>query len=407
MEQLVNAYLDYRYRDTGDGLPAPEESEASTQYLMDVELVDMFTRRCATLPYKLHHLYPNEVLIYHGYIGCSPVLPTVSVSLRTLASYHQIHRICPRFGIQAQTEHGHDTQCKLLCHLHDTPYCPYLNVQLTIAYDVYLDILGRVNCQIKKALGCDTDNWQMLNSCPACFYRLEDEPALDFDWLVSIDGNNSLKRWDTSTYGVSPRVDTRHACSDYWLDDDYVDRFKYEVSSRTNHDSDTDNWQDLASADPDVPTSFTCVEQWRNAGPEQRKRMFSMFHETGIFIASCHHRFVLLFSHTICAKYPLAVISKLMSVYSKNGGCAYDIGCAFSTTLRNSSLGPQSEDLKLHMMVGAFHGHAHNRMCQLDWHPCWRLNHPCVILVMVCLFGCLHKRLERTLYSTLLVLLPQ
>ncbi|KAI5997581.1 hypothetical protein EDD15DRAFT_2162612 [Pisolithus albus] len=192
MEQLVNAYLDYRYRDTGDGLPAPEESEASTQYLMDVELV----------------------LIYHGYIGCSPVLPTVSVSLRTLASYHQIHRICPRFGIQAQ--------CKLLCHLHDTPYCPYLNVQLTIAYDVYLDILGRVNCQIKKALGCDTDNWQMLNSCPACFYRLEDEPALDFDWLVSIDGNNSLKRWDTSIYGVSPRVDTRHARSDYWLDDDYT-----------------------------------------------------------------------------------------------------------------------------------------------------------------------------------------
>ncbi|KAI6011388.1 hypothetical protein PISMIDRAFT_55938, partial [Pisolithus microcarpus 441] len=304
-------------------------------------------------------------LIYHGYIGCSPVLPTVAVSLRTLASYHQIHRICPRFGIQAQ--------CKLLCHLHDTPYRPYLNVQLTIAYDVYLDILGRVNCQMKKALGRDTDNWRMLNSCPACFYRLEDEPALDFDWLVSIDGNNSLKRWDTSTYGVSPRVDTRRARSDYWLDDDYVDRFKYEVSSRTNRDSDTDNWQDLASTDPDVPTSFTCVERWRNAGPEQRKRMFSMFHETGIFITSCRHRFVLLACNMVksgeLAKYPLAIISKLISVYGKNGGCAYDIGCAFSTTLRNSSLGPQSEDLKLRMMVGAFHGHAHNRMCQLDWHP--------------------------------------
>ncbi|KAI6011365.1 hypothetical protein BKA83DRAFT_4467060 [Pisolithus microcarpus] len=296
----------------------------------------------------------RQALIYHGYIGCSPVLPTVAVSLRTLASYHQIHRICPRFGIQAQ--------CKLLCHLHDTPYRPYLNVQLTIAYDVYLDILGRVNCQMKKALGRDTDNWRMLNSCPACFYRLEDEPALDFDWLVSIDGNNSLKRWDTSTYGVSPRVDTRRARSDYWLDDDYVDRFKYEVSSR-----------DLASTDPDVPTSFTCVERWRNAGPEQRKRMFSMFHETGIFITSCRHRFVLLACNMVksgeLAKYPLAIISKLISVYGKNGGCAYDIGCAFSTTLRNSSLGPQSEDLKLRMMVGAFHGHAHNRMCQLDWHP--------------------------------------
>ncbi|KIK25127.1 hypothetical protein PISMIDRAFT_70197, partial [Pisolithus microcarpus 441] len=65
MERLVNAYLDYRYRDTGDGLPAPEESEAGAQCLTDVELVDMFTRRRATLPYKLHHLYPNEALIYH------------------------------------------------------------------------------------------------------------------------------------------------------------------------------------------------------------------------------------------------------------------------------------------------------------------------------------------------------
>jgi len=65
----------------------------------------------------------------------------------------------------------------------------------------------------------------------------------------------------------------------------------------------------------------------------------------------------------------LAIISKLLSVYGQNGGCAYDIGCAFSTTLRNSCLGAQAEDLKLRMMVGAFHGHAHNRMCQLDWHP--------------------------------------
>ncbi|KAI6029499.1 hypothetical protein BKA83DRAFT_4047147, partial [Pisolithus microcarpus] len=106
------------------------------------------------------------------------------------------------------------------------------------------------------------------------------------------------------------------------------------------------------------------------------KRMFSMFHESGIFIASCWHQFVLLACNMVksgelyvLAKYPLVIISKLLAVYSKNGGCVYDIGCAFSTTLQNSSLGPQSEELKLRMMVGAFHGHAHNRMCQLDWHP--------------------------------------
>ena len=136
-------------------------------------------------------------------------------------------------------------------------------------------------------------------------------------------------------------------------------------------------------------TAFTCVERWHNAGPDQRKKMFSMFAESGIFIASCRHQFNLLACDMIrsgelyvvpftwlslywctlsSAKYPLVILSKLLSVYGKNGGCAYDIGCVFSTTLRNSSLGSQADNLKLCMMVGTFHRHAHNRMCQLDWH---------------------------------------
>ena len=34
-----------------------------------------------------------------------------------------------------------------------------------------------------------------------------------------------------------------------------------------------------------------------------------------------------------------------------------------------SSIGPKVQRLGLRFMVGAFHGHAHNRLCQLDWHP--------------------------------------
>lgn len=69
------------------------------------------------------------------------------------------------------------------------------------------------------------------------------------------------------------------------------------------------------------------------------------------------------------AKYPLAIVDKLLSVYGANGGCAYDIGCTFAKTLETSSLGPVAAELNLRMMVGSFHGHAHNRRCQLDWHP--------------------------------------
>jgi hypothetical protein len=69
------------------------------------------------------------------------------------------------------------------------------------------------------------------------------------------------------------------------------------------------------------------------------------------------------------AKYPLAIIDRLLSVYGPNGGCAYDIGCVFSKTVDTSSLGPRTQALGLCFMVGTFHGHAHNRLCQLDWHP--------------------------------------
>jgi len=57
--------------------------------------------------------------------------------------------------------------------------------------------------------------------------------------------------------------------------------------SDTDHD---DDWEDVQAGSG----AHTCVDRWRNAGPEQRKKMFALFDETGIFLACCHHRFALL-----------------------------------------------------------------------------------------------------------------
>ena len=38
-------------------------------------------------------------------------------------------------------------------------------------------------------------------------------------------------------------------------------------------------------------------------------------------------------------------------------------------TLRKSSLGPKAVAFRLSGVVPAFHGHAHNRGCQVQWHP--------------------------------------
>jgi hypothetical protein len=57
-----------------------------------------------------------------------------------------------------------------------------------------------------------------------------------------------------------------------------------------------------------------------------------------------------------------------MEVFRSRFLLDYDIACAFFKTLMNSSLGPKARELMIRMLVGSFHGHAHNRGCQLDWH---------------------------------------
>ncbi|KAI5994436.1 hypothetical protein EDD15DRAFT_2387767 [Pisolithus albus] len=315
-----------------------------------------------------HHIFPNENLIYHGYLGCSPVYPTVAISLHTLAIFRQACCACPRFSIHVQ--------CKTLCHLHNTPYRPYLFEQLTQAFDVYLEIIHRVDQKIRVALNRSAREWRLRNECPACFYRVEDEPTLTFDWFVSIDGNNSLKRWDTRVYGTVPRADHRTPRSTYWLSNEEVDNFKYEVKARQAPHTNTgaEIYDDDCSVEAaDVSKEFNCVDRWRNARADVRKKTFDVFEESGIFIATCRHRFILLACDMIksgeLAKYPLAMINCLASAYGPNGACAYDIGCAFAKTASTSSIGPRIRSLGLRFMVGAFHGHAHNRLCQLGWHP--------------------------------------
>jgi hypothetical protein len=69
------------------------------------------------------------------------------------------------------------------------------------------------------------------------------------------------------------------------------------------------------------------------------------------------------------AKYPLAIVNKILEVFGPRFALGYNIACAFWKTLMDSSLGPKAQELGLHMMVGSFHGHAHNRGCQVNWHP--------------------------------------
>jgi hypothetical protein len=98
----------------------------------------------------------------------------------------------------------------------------------------------------------------------------------------------------------------------------------------------------------------TCVERWKNAGPEARKKMFALFAVVGIFLAVCRHGHVLVLCDMIrsgelyapCSyselrllttshrmKYPIAVVNRLINIYGPDICLGYDIMCAFIKTL--------------------------------------------------------------------------
>ncbi|KAF8200634.1 hypothetical protein K438DRAFT_1582502 [Mycena galopus ATCC 62051] len=117
----------------------------------------------------------------------------------------------------------------------------------------------------------------------------------------------------------------------------------------------------------------TCVERWKAAGPEARKKMFALFAVAGIFLTVCRHGHAIIMCDMIRSgelmKYPLAMVKHLLDEYGADIGLGYDIICAFFKTLHRSSLGAKVTAMRLQGVVPAFHGHAHNRPCQLGWHP--------------------------------------
>ena len=149
-------------------------------------------------------------------------------------------------------------------HVNQVPYRPSLEDQFSISFDVFLDLLRTVDRRVKIALGRDSPNWRMLNTCPACFYELEGEPELEFAFLCDMDRNSSLKHAHSSYHHTTQRADDRQAQSDYWLHPHKVDRFKDDVSSRVvipldiidrctslmRCQAQKEPWADIASMDP-------------------------------------------------------------------------------------------------------------------------------------------------------------
>lgn len=127
--------------------------------------------------------------------------------------------------------------------------------------------------------------------------KLEDEPELKFLRMWAVDGNNSLKR----VAGIGSREVSDNRVfeeSDYYFSKDFVNTFAGEIKARTVSlvaNEDPDEWVDEKHGDPTDGTedASQCTENWKAAAADQHKKMWSIFDESGYFVSSCRHGFVL------------------------------------------------------------------------------------------------------------------
>lgn len=69
------------------------------------------------------------------------------------------------------------------------------------------------------------------------------------------------------------------------------------------------------------------------------------------------------------AKYPLAIVAKILDKITGKKLIGYDIGCAFGETVLHSRLKTAVEASGSRFCVNAFHGYSHSYDCQVQHHP--------------------------------------
>ncbi|KAJ7468828.1 hypothetical protein B0H11DRAFT_1731990 [Mycena galericulata] len=313
-------------------------------------------------PLKKTDEFDVSSLVGQGLFPCSPFAPKLAIATRVLEVFRVARLRSLTLSIQGWV--------KSLCDLHGRAYIPYLSQQFTICFDLYLETLKTVDQKVAKVLGRDAADWRLKNCCPSCTYKLEGEQKLIFSMLVAMDGNNSLKRvlrkdgtFDdagNAGRGKSERQDprTEEAGGDYFVSREKVDLWSKELLAELSQTSD----------DPEEKTA--CEERWKNLSDDLTARMWGVFDETGVFLALCRHGFVLLLADMVRSGelnlWPF-IVDALLDAFGPDVGDGYDVGCGLESTIKKTPLKEKAERLNFKSLVGAFHGHAHNRLCQLTF----------------------------------------
>ncbi|RDB14995.1 hypothetical protein Hypma_016139 [Hypsizygus marmoreus] len=188
MDAMVDAYLNWSEAlgVSGEGVAAPLSTESITQGTYPVQVIDVYETYHANVPLLEGSQGIVASLMLQGLFPSAPYTPTVAFTARSIELYCTTHLRCPHLAIQPFV--------KGLCDIHGVPFHPYLSKQFSITYDQYLAVRGAIDARVQAALKHNTPQWRLKHACPACTYKLKGEDQLVFDMLLTMDGNDSLKR---------------------------------------------------------------------------------------------------------------------------------------------------------------------------------------------------------------------
>ncbi|KAI6045471.1 hypothetical protein EDC04DRAFT_2865357 [Pisolithus marmoratus] len=240
-------------------------------------------------------------------IPCSPITPTVVITIRALELYCVSYYHNPHFSIQAYM--------KTLCDLHG---------------------------MIDKVLHCDSPNWHLKHCCPACTYTLKGEQLLQFSILYALDGHDSLKHIQCKLLsedgeGQSTPVELP-TCQfvDQYASQDSVSLVWNEVCicAMSNY---------LADLDLQESEVNPCAGHWKNMDDQKTKKMWGVYDETGIMLA------VYMVQSSELTKYPLAIISKLLEGLGledlKTCECTFSKSNVLASTIQYASAFHQKQSI--------------------------------------------------------------
>ncbi|KIJ34337.1 hypothetical protein M422DRAFT_182296, partial [Sphaerobolus stellatus SS14] len=275
----------------------------------------------------------NQTLVDNGFLGSSPVQPSLAFSLKDLEIYRICRLRCPQFSIQQWV--------KVVCDIANINYRPTYRTQFSDAFDIYLELHRRLEKSLNETLGRDASNWRIKNCCPACLYKLSGEPTLSPSVIGAIDGNNSLKRFTKKTGAQDPLQFE----SDYFLPRTFVDEYAGEVKVSRQRRKGNNGVSDPTDGHHGI---VVCTDCWKAANADKINPMLAMFDETGAFISVCRYGIIWSICDMIqsgeLAKYPLATCAYLLEHLPDDTGIGYDIGCSFTSTVASSSLGPKARE---------------------------------------------------------------